>query len=111
MTLLRFIIRFVSLIAVLQTASAAEWRYCLAPSNDDHKVYFSGAFTNSADAWITDSAFEQVLIHAGLRYDDVQCPRADDENAILAMLRDAVAYNRTNGRKIIYVRWEPTRSR
>jgi len=105
---LRFIVGFVSLLAALQAASAAEWRYCLAPSNDEHKVYFSGAFTSSADAWTTDSAFEQVLNHAGFRYDDVQCPRADDENAIVAMLQEAVTYNRTSGRKIIYVRWEPS---
>jgi hypothetical protein len=105
---LRFIVGFVSLIVALQAASAAEWRYCLAASDPEHKVYFSGAFTTSADAWTTDSAFEQVLTHAGFRYDDVQCPRADDESAIMAMLKDAVAYNRTNGRKIIYVRWEPS---
>lgn len=109
MTPVRSIAGFIFLIAVLQTASAAEWRYCLAPSGDEHKVYFSGAFTTNADAWTTDGAFEKALIHAGLRYDDVQCPRGDDENAIMTMLQDAVAYNRTAGRKIIYVHWEPTR--
>lgn len=107
MTLIRFIFGFVVTIAIAQSTLAAEWRYCLAPSDPEHKVYFSGAFTTSADAWTADSAFEQALNHAGFRYDDVQCPRADDENAIMAMLKDAVAYNRTNGRKIIYVRWEP----
>ncbi len=105
---MRFIAGLGLLISVSQTALASEWRYCLAPSEDEHKVYFSGAFATSADAWSTDHSFELVLAQAALRYDDVQCPRADDEKTIMIMLGDAVAYNRKMGRKIIYMRWEPT---
>lgn|SRR5664279_3919629 len=106
--LTRFIAWLAFLTAVSQTASAAEWRYCLAPSEDEHKVYFSGAFTTSADSWSTDNSFDQALIQAGLGHDEVQCPRAGDENSILTMLQDAVTYNQRIGRKIIYVHWEPT---
>ena len=108
MTFIRFIVGFAILIAFSQTASAAEWRYCLAPSEVEHKVYFSGAFTTSADSWSADNSFDQALIKAGLGHDEVQCPRAGDENSIMTMLKDAVTYNQRVGRKIIYVPWEPT---
>lgn len=103
----RVTVGLVVAIAMSQTALAADWRYCLAPSNDEHKVYFSGAFATSADAWRSDSEFDQALIRAGLHHDEVQCPRAGDESAIMTMLQDAIAYNRRIGRKIIYVGWEP----
>jgi hypothetical protein len=104
---MRFIVALTILIAFSQTASAAEWRYCLAPSEAEHKVYFSGAFTASANSSSADSSFDQALIQAGLSHDAVQCPRADDENSIMTMLQDAVTYNKKVGRKIMYVHWEP----
>lgn len=103
----RFVAGPILAIAVSQTAVASEWRYCLAPSSDDHKVYLSGAFATNAGAWKSDELFDQALIRAGLHHDVVQCPRADNENAITIMLKDAVSYNEKIGRKIIYVRWEP----
>jgi hypothetical protein len=45
-------------------------------------------------------------MQARLRHDEVQCPRADDENSIVAMLQFAVKYNQAAGRTIVYVRWE-----
>ena len=97
---------FVLAISICQMASADEWRYCLAPSNDEHKIYFSGAFRTSADPGTADSAFERALTQARLRHEEVQCPRADDENSIVAMLQYAVKYNQAAGRMIVYVRWE-----
>jgi hypothetical protein len=108
MTFVRIIVGFVSLFAVLQTASAAEWRYCLAPSNVDHKIYFSAVFTASSDIGRADSSFEEALIQAGLHHDEVQCPRAGDEKSIMVMLQDAISFNKNIGRQIIYLRWEPT---
>ena len=108
MMLVRFFVALIiAPIAFSQSVSATEWRYCLAASEEEHKVYLSGTFVTNADAWSTDSAFEKVLMHDGLRYDAIQCPRADDENAIMTMLQGAVAYNKKIGRKIIYKRWEP----
>ena len=105
--LMRFIAGLGLLISVSQTALASEWRYCLAPSEDEHKVYFSGAFATSADAWSTDHSFELVLAQAALRYDDVQCPRADDERSIQIMRRDAVSFNQTAGNQIVNLNWKP----
>jgi hypothetical protein len=94
---------------VSQTAFAAEWQYCLAPSDIEHKVYLSGVFAMNGISPNTDDSFNQVLSKKGLRHDVVQCPRADSENAIMTMLRDAVAYNQRVGRQIVYLSWEPTR--
>ncbi|MFZ0847411.1 MAG: hypothetical protein WAM62_16620 [Pseudolabrys sp.] len=96
-------------LSLCRTAAAAEWQYCLAPSNEEHKIYFSGAFATNAGVGSADSSFEQALIQARLSHDEVQCPRADTENSILAMMQDAVAYNQKIGRKVVYVRWEPGR--
>jgi hypothetical protein len=108
MTLVRIIVGFISLFAVLQTASAAEWRYCLAPSNVDHKIYFSTVFRTSVGFGNPDISFDETLIQSGLRHDEVQCPRAGDENSIMVMLQDAISFNNNIGRQIIYVSWEPT---
>ena len=107
MILMSTVVGLAIAISIFQPAFAAEWRYCLAPSNEEHKIYISGAFATSADAGSADSSFEQALIQARLRHDEVQCPRADDENSIIVMLQDAVTYNQKIGRKIIYMRWEP----
>jgi hypothetical protein len=108
MTFVRIIIGFVSLFAVMQPATAAEWRYCLAPSNADHKIYFSTVFKTSVGFGSPDNSFDEALIQAGLRHDEVQCPRAGDENSIMVMLQDAVSFNNNIGRQVIYMRWEPT---
>ena len=94
-------------IAIPQTSWASDWQYCLAPSHAENKVYISGTF-RSADLGSADSSFERMLSLKGLRHDDVQCPRADDESSILAMLRYAISYNKKIGAEIIYVSWEPT---
>ena len=56
-----------------------------------------------------DSAFEQMLEHAGLPHDDVQCPRADDERSIVLMLQYAIRFNQKNGSTIIHLPLERTR--
>jgi hypothetical protein len=96
-------------MAVSQTALATDWQYCLAPSDIEYKVYLSGVFATREVSRSTDDSFKQMLFTKGLRHDVVQCPRADSENAIMTMLRDAVAYNQRIGRQIVYLYWEPTR--
>ena len=95
------------IMAVSQAALATDWQYCLAPSNVEHKVYLSGVFATREVSRDTDDSFAQVLLKKGLRHDVVQCPRADSENAIMEMLRDAVAYNQRLGRQVVYLYWEP----
>jgi hypothetical protein len=99
----------VILAAFSQAAWAADWQYCLAPSDTEHKVYLSGVFSTSDVSRSTDDAFGKILVQKGLRHDVVQCPRADSESAIMTMLQDAVAYNKRIGRQVVYLYWEPIR--
>jgi hypothetical protein len=109
MKFIRAIVALGVAVSVSKTASAAEWQYCLAPSNNEHKIYFSGAFATNAGPGNADSSFERALLQARLPHDEVQCPRADDEDSIIGMMKDAVKYNQSVGRKVIYMQWEPTK--
>lgn len=100
-------IAIVLTVIFFSIASAAEWQYCIAPANDELKIYMSGAFHTDKSSWKSDELFDRVLVRAGLHHDVVQCPRAESENAIMTMLQEAVAFNRKVGRKTVYVRWEP----
>ncbi len=99
-----------ALIAVsAQTALAADWQYCLAPSQAEHKVYISGAFPVRGALSDAIDAFEQALDDAGSRHDVVQCPRADDERSIVAMEQYAISFNQKMGNTIIRVPIEQSR--
>jgi hypothetical protein len=97
------------LATFFQTALAADWHYCLAPSDTEHKVYLSEVFSTSEISRSTDDAFGKILAQKGLRHDVVQWPRADTEPAIMTMLRDTVSYNQRVGRQAVYLHWEPAR--
>jgi hypothetical protein len=99
----------VLIAASSQTAFAADWKYCLAPSHAEHKVYMSATFPVRGALGDADSAFEQMLEQAGLPHDDVQCPRADDERSIVLMLQYAIRFNQNNGNTIIHLALEKTR--
>jgi hypothetical protein len=90
-------------------ASAADWRYCLAPSHAEHKIYISLAFPASVPMESAESQFGRKLRHSGLRYDDVQCPRSGDEPSLTNMERHAVSFNRELGNQVITMRWQPAR--
>jgi hypothetical protein len=94
-------------IAVPQLASAADWRYCLAPSHAEHKVYMTPPFAASIAVDDAESELGHMLSHSGLRYDDVQCPRSDDESSVLDMQQHAIAMNRQLGNQVISLRWKP----
>ena len=89
-----------------QRALAADWKYCLAPSSADHKVYMTDAFPVRGSVNDANNAFERALDQAGLRHDVVQCPRADDERSIMAMQQYAIAFNREVGNVIVHMRLE-----
>ena len=92
-----------------QLALAADWQYCLAPSHAEHKVYMSATFPVRGALGEADSAFEKLLEQARLPHDDVQCPRADDERSIEAMLQYAVSFNKEIGNTIIHIPLEKMR--
>jgi len=103
MTLAKFSAGLALTLAALQPASAADWQYCLAPSHAEHKVYMSAVFPVRGSLDDADSAFELMLDQAGLRHDVVQCPRADDEQSILAMQQYAISFNQHAGNTIVHL--------
>lgn|ERR1700688_421378 len=93
--------------AVSQTALAAEWQYCLAPSHTEHKIYMSAPFPSSGAWGSPDSALDRMLTQSGVRHDDVQCPRADDEPSIVVMRQEAISFNHVAGNEIVNLNWKP----
>jgi len=75
-----------------QTALAADWQYCVAPSQTEHKIYVTRAFSERGALSDAIDALEQALDEAGLHHDAVQCPRADDEHSIVIMEQYAIGF-------------------
>ncbi len=91
-----------SLIAVSSHAAlAADWQYCLAPSQAEHKIYISDAFLVRGALSDAIDAFERTLGEAGLRHGAIQCPRADDERSIVMMEQYAISFNQKVGNTIV----------
>lgn len=104
--LTKILAAFALIAASSQTALAADWQYCLAPSQAEHKVYISGAFPVRGALSDAVHAFERALDQAGARHDVVQCPRADDEHSIAMMEQYAIGLNQKMGSAIIHVPME-----
>jgi len=94
-------------VLLSRIASAQEWRYCLAPSHAEHKIYISMPFAATMSMDAAESQFGRVLTRSGLRYDDVQCPQSDSESGALAMQRHAIGINHELGIQVINTRWQP----
>jgi hypothetical protein len=105
--LAKFLAGLVLTVAVSQNALAADWQYCLAPSQMGHKVYISPPFPSSAAFGNPDSALDRTLSQSGISHDVVQCPRADDERSIAVMRQEAINFNRATGNEIINLDWKP----
>jgi hypothetical protein len=97
----------VLMAAVSQTAFAADWQYCLAPSHMDHKVYISEPFPSSGIWGNPDSALDRVLNQSGVKHDVIQCPRADDEPSIEILRQEAISFNHLAGNEIVKLDWKP----
>lgn len=100
-TLARALAGLVLTMAIPQIALAGDWQYCLAPAHAERKVYISAVFPGDAASGTADRLFERRLEQAGFAHDDIQCPRADDESAILVMRRHAISFNQHLGNTII----------
>jgi len=94
-------------LLIPQIALAADWRYCLAPSHSEHKTYVTPAFRTTMPMDEAETQFASSLHRSGLRYDDVQCPRSDDEPSIIIMQDHAITVNHELGNEIINLRWKP----
>jgi hypothetical protein len=101
------IVGFALTMAASQSALAADWQYCLAPSHTEHKVYMSAPFPSSGVWGSPDSSLDRMLYQSGVLHDDVQCPRADDERSIAIMRQEAISYNHSAGNEVINLNWKP----
>lgn len=95
------------ILAMPHLALASDWRYCLAPSHAERKIYISPPFAATMSMDDAESQFGRLLAASGTHFDDVQCPRSDDENGALTMQQHAIVTNRELGNKIINMRWKP----
>ena len=107
MILTRVLIGFSLTMAIPQIALAVEWRYCLAASDAEHKVYMSAPFPTSVSLDDAQSAFDRMLTQSRLRHDYVQCPRSDDEQSVLVMQQQAISFNHKAGNEITHLNWRP----
>jgi hypothetical protein len=90
-----------------QVAAAQDWRYCLAPSHADHKLYVSMPFVATMPIDAAESQFGRVLFKMGLHYDDVLCPQSDSESGAASMQRHAISINHELGMQIVNMPWKP----
>jgi hypothetical protein len=94
-------------IAGLQPAAAAEWRFCIAPANQEHRIYMTAPFLTATTMEVMESGFHQTLDRAGRRHDSVQCPTGATEQAVRAMRQHADDFNREMGNEVVPVDWRP----
>lgn len=104
---MRALLALALMLSIPQMAFAGDWRYCLAPAHAEHKIYISPPFPATMAMDDAESQFGRRLAASGLRFDDVQCPRSDDETAALTMQQHAIVINRELGIAIINMRWKP----
>ncbi|HTV34881.1 MAG TPA: hypothetical protein VMF12_00495 [Xanthobacteraceae bacterium] len=102
-----FVPALLTVALLSQKALAEDWRYCLAPSHAEHKIYISPPFPATVSMDDAESQFGRTLSRSGVRFDDVQCPRSDDQTGALAMQQHAISVNRELGNQVIDLRWRP----
>jgi hypothetical protein len=97
--------------AALQFAAGAEWRFCIAPSNQEHKIYMTAPFIAATTMEAMESGFHQVLDRAGRRHESVQCPTGANEQSVRAMRQHADDFNRQMGNDVVPIDWKPAATR
>jgi hypothetical protein len=104
---MRALLALALIVSLPQIALAENWRYCLAPSHAEHKIYMSLPFPATIAMDAAESQFGRSLTRSGVRYDDVQCPQSDSESGALAMQRHTISINRELGIQVINMHWKP----
>ena len=97
-----------AMMVLQQTAGAAEWSYCVAPSDAQNRIYISSPFPINAQSE-AEPGFDNTLTEHRLNHDAVECARADNEAAAVIMRQHAVAVNRQWGRQVVDMPWRPLR--
>jgi hypothetical protein len=82
-----------------------EWRYCLAPSYAEGKVYLSPPIASSALSERAEAVFERTLKKDDIAHDVVQCPRASNRPTLVFRQRYAVRWNEDNGNTVVTLEW------
>jgi hypothetical protein len=98
-------------VAGPQPVLAAEWRFCIAPSSQELKVYVTAPFLAGTPMESMEKAFHQLLYRSGLRHDSVQCPSGTDEQAVRSMRQYVREFNRQRGNEVVPVDWESATTR
>lgn len=94
-----------AMTALQHTARAAEWSYCVAPSDAQNRIYVSKPFVSVGPR--AEAEFDDALNARQLPHDAVECARADDQASAIVMRQQAVNVNRDWGRQVIDLRWRP----
>ena len=108
MKLTRPVILAAAMLFLQQTAKAAEWGYCVAPSDAQNRIYVSKPFpirVQGAD----EPGFDSALTEHHLAHDTVECARAENEAAAIIMRQHTIDVNRQWRRQVIDVPWRPQR--
>jgi len=95
--------------AIANTLSAGNWQYwqyCHSPSHAEHKIYISTPIPVTGPVGEADSAFDQMLNEAGLRHDEIQCPRAPNKPTLLFRQKYAFKFNDELGYAVVTLNWD-----
>jgi|GEM_PF-1978988 len=98
-------------IAGLQFAAAAEWRFCIAPAGQEHKIYMTAPFLTAMPMDAMENGFHQALDRSSRRHDSVQCPTGANEQTVRAMRQHADDFNRQMGNEVVPIDWKPAAAR
>jgi hypothetical protein len=94
-------------VAATQFAAAAEWRFCIALSNQEHRIYVTAPFLSAAPMETMENGLHQTLDRLGRRHDSVQCPTGANEQAVRIMRQHADDFNRQMGNDVVPIDWKP----
>lgn len=98
-------------VAAMQSAAAAEWRFCIALSNQEHRIYVTAPFLSAASMEMMENALHQTLDRLGRHHDSVQCPTGATEQAVRIMRQHADDFNRQMGNDVVPLDWKPAAAR
>jgi hypothetical protein len=104
-------IGFIINIVALQCAAAAEWRFCIALANQEHRIYVTSPFLTAIPMEAMENGLHQTLDRAGRRHDSVQCPTGASEQAVRLMRQHADDFNRQMGNDVVPLDWRPAATR
>lgn len=96
-----------ALLLSARPASASDWRYCYAGSDQDHHFYISPPFPAAGSMDVIETQWLAWLSRQALRYETTACPRGDDRLAVEDAVNSAIRYNAGHGRSAVKLDWKP----